>query len=356
MQDFKGFYRNKKVLITGHTGFKGSWLTIWLKQLGAEIIGIALDPKTDRDLFHLAGLSNKIKDYRQDIRCLDKIKEIFKKEKPEIVFHLAAQALVLPAYENPVSTFETNIMGTVNILEACRHTPSIKQIVIVTTDKVYENKETMAGYRETDPLGGYDPYSASKAAAEIIAQSYHLSFNQSINQSISTARAGNVIGGGDWSKYRLVPDCIRALEETQPVIIRNPQAVRPWQYVLEPLSGYLLLVMKLAKDPDIYSGAWNFGPEERDNASVKDMTELIISEWGRGELICDDKSFKPHEAGMLRLNIGKAKNILGWKPVLDIREAVEWTVEWYKTYNNSDVYQLCSSQIKRFMEKWNSGN
>ncbi|MZP55355.1 MAG: CDP-glucose 4,6-dehydratase [Bacteroidales bacterium] len=360
MQSFRKFYKNKKVLVTGHTGFKGSWLTIWLKQLGAEVIGIALDPKTDKDLFLLAGISDKITDYRKDIRNLEKIKDILSNEKPEIVFHLAAQALVLPGYENPVSTFEINIMGTVNILEACRHTPSVKQIVIVTTDKVYENKETMTGYRETDPLGGFDPYSASKAAAEIVTQSYRLSFtqssNQSINQSISTTRAGNVIGGGDWAEYRLVPDCIRALETDQPIIIRNPYALRPWQHVLEPLSGYLFLALKMAEDPEKYSGAWNFGPNEENNASVRDVVDMLISLWGNGEWKPKIKSGKLHEAGLLRLNINKSHDILGWYSVMDFREAVQWTAEWYKAYKKADAYKLCMDQIERYTAKWNSGH
>ena len=358
MQGFKDSYKNKKVLVTGHTGFKGSWLTIWLKRLGAEVVGIALDPLTGRDLFLLAKLSDKIIDYREDIRNLDKIQEILTHEKPEIVFHLAAQALVLPSYQNPVSTFETNIIGTVNILEACRHTPSVKQIVIVTTDKVYENRETMTGYKETDPLGGYDPYSASKAAAEIIAQSYRLSFTQSpilpINQSISTARAGNVIGGGDWSQYRLVPDCIRSLETNEPIIIRNPCAIRPWQHVLEPLGGYLLLALRMSEDSFKYSGAWNFGPEEKDIKCVKDVVDLLISLWGSGGWETNNKDRKSHEAGLLMLNICKSKDVLGWKPVLDFKETVQWTVEWYKDYKECNVYQLCVDQIERYMNKWNS--
>lgn len=360
MKVFNNFYKNKKVLVTGNTGFKGSWLTIWLKRLGAEVIGIALDPKTDRDLFFLAGLSNKIRDYREDIRNLDKIQEILTNEKPEIVFHLAAQALVLPSYENPVSTFETNIMGTVNILETCRHTPSVKQIIIVTTDKVYENKETLTGYKETDPLGGYDPYSASKAATEIIAQSFRLSFAQSpnhpTNQSIATVRAGNVIGGGDWSEYRLVPDCIRALENNKPVIIRNPYAIRPWQHVLESLSGYMLLALKMAEDPKKYSGAWNFGPDIEDFTTVKDLADLLISLYGSGRWETKDDCNKVHEALLLKLNIYKAKDILGWKPLLGFREAIQWTVEWYKAYKERNVFQLCLDQIEKYTQIWNSEN
>lgn len=360
MQNLKNFYQNKKVLITGHTGFKGSWLTIWLKQLGAEIIGIALDPKTDRDLFLLAGLSDKIKDYRQDIRDHNKIQEILIKEKPEIVFHLAAQALVFPGYEDPLSTFETNVMGTVNILEACRNTESVKQVVIVTTDKVYENKEQLTGYKESDNLGGHDPYSASKAAAEIITQSYRLSFNQSsnqsINQSISTARAGNVIGGGDWSLNRIVPDCIRSLEKNETIIVRNPQAIRPWQHVLEPLSGYLMLAVKMAMDPEKYSGAWNFGPEESDIIEVQALVKEILKYWGKGSWKTNPDNNTPHEAGILKLNINKSKKVLGWKPLLNTGKAVEMTVNWYKNYSNHNAYQLCISQINEYSDKWNSKN
>lgn len=368
MQALKSFYQNKKVLITGHTGFKGSWLSIWLKHLGADVIGIGLDPKTERDLFILSGLSKKIKDYRQDIRTLDKIQEILNNEKPEIVFHLAAQALVLPGYENPVSTFETNVMGTVNILEACRHTPSVNQIVVVTTDKVYENKETMTGYKETDPLGGYDPYSASKAAAELVAQSYRQSFFNSLSpspplpfapspfRSISTARAGNVIGGGDWSANRIVPDCIRSFEKNETIIVRNPNAIRPWQHVLEPLSGYLRLAMKMAEDPVEYSGSWNFGPEESDILIVKVLVEDILKYWGRGSWEGNSDPKKPHEAGILRLDINKSKNILGWKPVLNTEKAVEMTVAWYKNYSSHDACQLCLDQIEEYSNRWNSKN
>lgn len=339
-------------MVTGHTGFKGSWLSIWLKELGAEVIGISLDPNTDNDLFVLAGLNNKVRDYRQDVRDIEKVKEIFAEEQPEIVFHLAAQSLVLPGYKEPVSTFETNIMGTVNILEACRQTESVKQTVIITTDKVYENKEQLTGYKETDPLGGYDPYSASKAAAEMVTQAYRRSFFHSPNHSISTARAGNVVGGGDWSEYRLVPDCIKAIEEEKTIIIRNPHAVRPWQYVLEPLAGYLLLAMKMTEDPGKYSGAWNFGPKEDDLATVKGVVETLIQCYGSGKWEVGAEVVKPHEAGLLRLDIGKAKEILGWEPVMDFRETVQWTVEWYKAYKDSDVYRLSTEQIKRYSEKW----
>jgi CDP-glucose 4,6-dehydratase len=358
---FDGFYKNRKVLITGHTGFKGSWLSIWLNYLGAEVAGIALDPISERDLFTLSGLKNRITDYRADIRNLEKIKEILLRENPEIVFHLAAQALVLPSYENPVTTFETNIMGTVNILEACRNTESVKHIVIVATDKVYENKERITGYNENDPLGGHDPYSASKAGAEIVAQSYQRSFfNSGIVQdsckSVSTTRAGNVIGGGDWSLNRIVPDCIRYLENNKPIILRNPDAIRPWQHVLEPLSGYMLLAFRMTENPQKFNGAWNFGPEETDIIKVKDIVEEIIKFWGTGTWKEDSNLNRPHEAGILRLDINKSKNILGWKPVLNIDKAVEMTVSWYKKCSSLNAFQLCVEQIKEYSDRWNSKN
>lgn len=352
MKNFQSFYKNKKVLVTGHTGFKGTWLSIWLKQLGADVIGIALDPKTDRDLFLLAGIKEKIIDYREDIRNLNGLYKIVQKENPQIIFHLAAQSLVLPSYKDPLTTFETNIIGTANILEVCRNTDSVKQIIIVTTDKVYENKERLTGYRENDPLGGYDPYSASKAAAEIVSQS----FNNSFNQSVATVRAGNVIGGGDWSVNRIVPDCIRSLEKSEPIIIRHPESVRPWQHVLESLSGYLLLASKMAGDPQKYSGAWNFGPEIIEVVSVKELVKILVLNWGKGKWEVGTNENNFHEAGCLLLDISKSKNILGWKPILEFEEAIKWTVEWYKNYVKSDVYDLCASQIERYTERWSSRN
>lgn len=358
---FNDFYKNSKVLITGHTGFKGSWLSIWLNHLGAEVIGIALDPKTEKDLFILTGLAGKMTDYREDIRNLNRINKIFQKENPEIVFHLAAQALVLSGYENPVTTFETNITGTVNILEACRNTESVKQVIIVTTDKVYENKEQLTGYKEHDPMGGYDPYSASKAGAEMVTQSYLRSFFSpgyvsGSGKSVATARAGNVIGGGDWSLNRIVPDCIRSLEENKPIIVRNPDAIRPWQHVLDPLCGYLLLAFRMSDDPQKYSGAWNFGPEAEGMVSVKDLVETIISYWGKGNWEESGNDKKLHEAGNLRLNINKSKKILGWGPIFDFDESVEMTIDWYKNYSKCNVYQLCIEQLKEYSTKWSLKN
>jgi CDP-glucose 4,6-dehydratase len=354
---FNDFYKNKKVLITGHTGFKGAWLSIWLNEMGAKVTGIALDPNSEKDLFLLSNLKNKIIDYREDIRNLEKIKKIFLQEKPEIIFHLAAQALVLPSYENPISTFETNTMGTANILEACRNTDSVKQIVIVTTDKVYQNKEQMSGYKESDCLGGHDPYSASKAAAEVITQSYSQSFFQSTSfsesgKSVATARAGNVIGGGDWSLNRIVPDCIRSIEENKPIIVRNPYAIRPWQHVLEPLRGYLLIAFRMAEDPQKYSGPWNFGPEEKGIVSVKDLVEAIISYWGKGTWEESGNNKKHHEAGILKLDINKSKKTLGWESIINFDEAIEMTIDWYKNSLKCDAYKLCIKQIEEYSAKW----
>ncbi|MCU0473991.1 MAG: CDP-glucose 4,6-dehydratase [Bacteroidales bacterium] len=358
---FNSFYEGKKILITGHTGFKGSWLSIWLKEMGAEIIGIALPPATTKDIFVLAKLERKMRSYYEDIRNKKGLFKIFAEVQPEVVFHLAAQPLVLESYNDPVYTFETNILGTVNVLEACRKTKSVKQIVIVTTDKVYEEQQNITGYKESDPLGGHDPYSASKVGAEIVSQSYFRSFfNPNIliesGKSMATVRAGNVIGGGDWSLNRIVPDCIRALEEEKTVTIRNPGAIRPWQNVLEPISGYLKLAVMMNEDPVRYSGAWNFGPEEGAMVSVKDLIENIIICWGHGnwEIIRNNK--KHHEAETLKLNINKSKTILGWKPVLSFNEAIEMAIYWYRNYSKNDVYLLSLNQIKEYSEKWNLRN
>jgi CDP-glucose 4,6-dehydratase len=345
------FYKNKKVLITGHTGFKGSWLAIWLNHLGVDVVGISLDPKTERDLFVLSDLKNKIKDYREDIRNLDKLKEIFQKEQPEIVFHLAAQALVLDSYENPVSTYETNIMGTVNILEAIRQTNSVRAAVMVTSDKCYENKEWEWGYRENDPMGGFDPYSSSKGAAELVINAYRNSFfNTPDSCGIASARAGNVIGGGDWATNRIIPDSIRAFEKDEKVFLRNPEATRPWQHVLEPLGGYLLLAERVYEEPQKYSQAWNFGPGPDNQKSVKYLTESLIRDLGKGEFDFDKKN-NPHEANLLALDISKALNKLKWKPILNFEQTIEFTANWYLNYRNADVSKLCIKQIEEYINK-----
>lgn len=357
MEMIEDFYRGRKVLITGHTGFKGSWLTIWLDLAGARLSGIALDPVSDRDLFVLADLKSRITDHRADIRNAAAVDEILKIEKPVTVFHMAAQSLVLDGYKDPSGTFETNIMGTVNVLEACRKTDSVKQVVIITTDKVYENREEEKGYREGDPLGGYDPYSASKAGAEIVSQSYGRSFflwpgSRNRDLSIATVRAGNVIGGGDRAANRIIPDCVRALENGWPAEVRNPDSVRPWQHVLEPLAGYLELACRMAEDPPGYSGPWNFGPDINNLLRVKDLVSSFISHWDGGSLNIAKAKRPFHEAGFLMIDSTKAGDKLGWRPLLDFQEAIRWTADWYRKYNSQDAYQLCKDQIEKYTEKW----
>jgi CDP-glucose 4,6-dehydratase len=347
-------YNNKKVLITGHTGFKGSWLTIWLLNLGAKVVGYALDPKTNRDNFVLAGLDKKIKEYREDIRNKDKVIKVVQEEKPDIIFHLAAQPLVLESYKDPIYTIETNTIGTSNILEAFRLSNRTKVLIVVTTDKVYENKEWDWGYREIDRLGGNDIYSASKSAAEIIVNAYRKSFLENSGKLLAVVRAGNVIGGGDWSMYRIVPDCIKAIEKNSEIKIRNPKSIRPWQHVLEPLGGYLLLGEKLLKGNKIFADAWNFGPISSNCIEVQALVNLIIKYFKKGRYKIIKSKNKNSEAKILKLDISKVNNYLKWYPVLNINEIVELTVEWYKKYSDSDVYQMCINQINRYMELWRS--
>ena len=351
-------YRNKKIFITGHTGFKGTWLAIWLEYLGAKVIGYALDPYTNKDNYVLSNVQNLIyKDYRGDIRDKHKINEIFKKEKPEVVFHLAAQPLVLDSFTDPVKTYETNIMGTINILDAIRTSDSNITSIFITSDKCYANKEWVWGYRETDPMGGYDPYSASKGACELIISSYLNSFfpqdkYKDHQKSIASARAGNVIGGGDWATNRIVPDFIKAFEKKEKIQIRNPQAVRPWQHVLEPLGGYLMLGAKMMEDPDTYSGGWNFGPWSNNIVTVKTLVKKLIEFYGSGEWQDISSNEKRHEANLLSLDISKANQILKWCPLLTLDETIQMTTEWYMNYKTKDVYDLGLGQIKNYMEKW----
>ena len=353
----KRCYKNKRVLVTGHTGFKGSWLSLWLKELGAEVIGYALDPYTQRDNFVLSRLSRSMIDIRGDIRDHGKLQKVFKKYSPEFVFHLAAQPLVREGYKNPKETYDVNIGGTVNVLENCRASESVRVIINVTSDKCYENKEWIWGYRETDPLGGYDPYSSSKACSEIITAAWRNSFFnpkswRSHGISLSSVRAGNVIGGGDWAKDRIIPDCIRALEKKKPIEIRNPDATRPWQYVLEPLGGYLLLGAFMATVCQKYSGAWNFGPEISSVISVQRLVELAVQYWGEGRWLYIREKNKLHEAGLLSLDTHKARFELGWKPCLEIEEAVLNTIVWYKAaHSNKNIPELCNNQIQEYMRK-----
>lgn len=354
---FDNFYKGKRVLVTGHTGFKGSWLSIWLHELGAEVIGVGLDPYTDKDNFVLSEIGGKMKaDIRADIRDGEKMKQIFAEFQPEIVFHLAAQPLVRLSYEIPVETYETNVMGTINVMEAIRSTESVKVGVMITTDKCYENKEQLEGYIETDSFGGYDPYSSSKGACEIAIQSWRRSFfnpadfGKKHHVSLASVRAGNVIGGGDWSKDRIIPDCIRALETTKVIDIRSPKAVRPWEHVLEPLSGYMLLAQKMWNDPTGFCEGWNFGPEADSVLTVWEVASAIISNFGYGELRDVSNPDALHEANLLMLNINKAKNRLGWKPRLNAKECAVLTSDWYKRYKTENVYKLCVEEIGKFLK------
>lgn len=354
---FSNFYKSKKVLVTGHTGFKGSWLSIWLHELGAEVIGVANDPFSERDNFVLSGIGNKIKaDLRADIRDGQKIKDIFAEYQPEIVFHLAAQPLVRLSYDIPVDTYETNVMGTINIMEAIRATDSVKVGIMITTDKCYENKEQIWGYRENEPMGGYDPYSSSKGATEIAISSWRRSYfsptdyGRKHHVSLASVRAGNVIGGGDWALDRIIPDCIKAIEAGEPIAIRNKTAVRPWQHVLEPLSGYMLLATKMWDEPMKYCEGWNFGPRAESISTVWDVASKLIANYGDGGLKDMSDPNAVHEANLLMLDISKAKFKLGWEPRMNIDQCIALVADWYKRYKTEGIYRLCIEEIKKYLE------
>ena len=351
------FWKDKKVLVTGHTGFKGSWLSLWLLEMGADVAGYALDPYTDEDNFVVTDLANKMLDVRGDLKDIDKLKGLFEEFKPDIVFHLAAQPLVRESYEKPIETYETNVMGTLNVLECIRQSESAKEAILVTTDKCYYNKEQIWGYRENDAFGGYDMYSSSKACAEILIDSYRNSFlnvkdYDKHGKAIASVRAGNVIGGGDWSKDRLVPDCIKAIRQDKVIEIRSPKAVRPWQHVLDALGGYILLAEKLWKEPIKYSEGWNFGPEISSFENVWSVVEKIISIYGNGEVKDCSNSDNVHEANLLFLDITKARLKLGWQPRWNLDKALLETIEWYKKENdNEDMCKVAKRQIKEYMEE-----
>ena len=349
----KEFYKGKTVLITGASGFKGSWLAYWLTELDAKVIGYSFPPLTEEDHFNLLNLNYKITHIEADILNLKKLHEVFDRYQPEIVFHLAAQALVRFSYDEPKLTFDTNVAGSVNVLEVVRATKSVKSMVYVTSDKAYKNKEWTWGYRENDELGGHDPYSASKAAAEILFSSYNDSFfskNDSIG--VGTVRAGNVIGGGDWALDRIIPDCIKSLRIDNPIIIRNPHATRPWQHVLEPLSGYLLLGIRLYEDPNKYSGAWNFGPDIKSIRTVKELADKVVSIFGKGEIDLQYDKNASHEASILHLNCDKSNTKLSWYPTWGFDATIERTVNWYIGYLNGENPQnLTLRDIDEFLKE-----
>jgi CDP-glucose 4,6-dehydratase len=355
MNPFDDFYRGRRVLVTGHTGFKGSWLALWLRKLGAEVTGFALPPATELSHFAILDLEKRIRHREGDIRDLEAVRKAFREAEPEVVFHLAAQAIVRTSYDHPKETFDVNVGGTVNVLEAIRSAPSVRAAVVVTSDKCYENREWVWGYREEDPLGGHDPYSASKGAAEIVCGAYGRSYfnpaGRGPHPGFATARAGNVIGGGDWAADRLIPDCVRALAAGKAVVIRNPGATRPWQHVLEPLSGYLLLARRLAEDSVRFSGAWNFGPTDGSAMPVRELAARFVARWPEGRLrVGRQGGNAPHEAHALALCTDKARKILGWWPVLSAGEAVDWTAAWYRAWQegkeNLRTLSLC--QIRRY--------
>lgn len=350
------FWKGKKVFMTGHTGFKGSWLTIWLLEMGANVIGYSIDIPTNPSLFESAGLEEKITHIKGDVRNYDYLLQSIYDENPDIVIHMAAQPLVRLSYVEPRETYETNVMGTVNLLEAIRHTPTIKSTIIITTDKCYENKEWEYGYREIDRMGGYDPYSNSKGAAELVVNAYNKSFFTGTDQVVCSARAGNVIGGGDWAKDRLVPDVILSRKNDEKVKIRNPKAIRPWQHVLEPLSGYLLLAER-AYETESVRGGWNFGPSDEDAQNVSWVAEKIGEFWGESDVWVKDGNEHPHEANYLKLDISKARMLLKWTPKWNASEAVKYTTYWYKDFytekeNNNDlIFERCRKDLKSYLNK-----
>ena len=350
------FFKGKKVLITGHTGFKGSWLSILLNHLGANVNGIALDPPTEPSLFELTELGKIINSYISDIRNGNELLSIIDEIRPEIIIHMAAQPLVIESYNNPLLTYETNVMGVINLFEAVRKVPGIKVVLNVTTDKCYENREWHWGYRENEPLGGFDPYSSSKACSELVSTAYRNSFfnpeyYNDHGVSIATARAGNVIGGGDWAGNRLIPDFIKAIVCKKPVTIRSPHAVRPWQHVLDPLCGYLTLIKKLYIDGPEFVGAWNFGPDDIDAKNVKYIIESMCRFWGGGaEYIVDANYLSLHEANYLKLDCSKAKALLGWQPKWNLEQAIKSIVDWNKAYLTDDsALEITLIQIKDYL-------
>lgn len=345
----KIFWKNKKVFITGHTGFKGSWLSLWLKDMGAQVKGYSLQPQTEPNLFEVANVSSGIISEIGDIRNYARLKSSIDSFSPEIIFHLAAQPLVRDSYENPLETYETNVIGTANLLQASRELPDLKSVVVVTTDKCYENKEWEWGYRENEAMGGHDPYSSSKGCAELVTAAFRRSFFQYTNIGVSTARAGNVIGGGDWSKDRLIPDILKSYNEGKKVIIRNPKATRPWQHVIEPLSGYLVLAEKLYLNSNKYAEPFNFGPRDEDCQSVESILNTINNYWSDCPGWELDDNANPHEARFLKLDISKAKDRLDWSPKWTLESTIKRIVDWNKAFRDQeDMGLYCIKEINSY--------
>jgi CDP-glucose 4,6-dehydratase len=350
-----GFWAGKRVLVLGHTGFKGAWLSLWLRRLGARVFGLSLPPAGEPNLFTAGALEAVIDTTFADIRDLDAVTRAMERIEPEIVFHLAAQSLVRLSYREPVATFATNVMGTVHVLAAAQATASVRCVVVVTSDKCYQNREWLWAYREDDRLGGHDPYSSSKACAELVTAAWRQSFcspGGARQMAIASARSGNVFGGGDWAEDRLVPDCVRALASDRPIGIRNPRSTRPWQHVLDPLCGYLVLAERLWSEPEIYSEAWNFGPSASDIQPVAWIASRIVALWGEGarwEAVVGDEL---HEARLLKVDAAKARARLGWSPRLPLEMGLSWTVEWYRAFSQGQAAgELTEAQIARFGEQ-----
>ncbi len=352
------FWKNKKVFITGHTGFKGSWLSLWLSNMGADVYGYSLLPNKSKNLFNILDIPSLIKkSIIGDIRDLDFLIKNIKECDPEIVFHMAAQPLVRLSYNDPIETFSTNVIGTANVMESLKACSSLKSSVIITSDKCYENKETFESYTEDDPMGGHDPYSASKGCSELVISSYKNSFFSSETydhhgNAVASARAGNVIGGGDWSDDRLIPDAIKCFESNKTLLIRSPNAIRPWQHVLEPLNGYMILAEKLYNDGVEFSGGWNFGPSDSDNISVSDIVKIIVKIWDEKVEWKIDESKKKHEANILKLNCTKSRSRLNWKPKWNAERAIESTISWYKALaSGKDMYKFSIAQIEEYNQE-----
>lgn len=344
------FWQGKRVFLTGHSGFKGGWLALWLQQLGAEVVGYSLDPPSDPNLFTLARVADGMESIRGDIRDLASLEAAVRKHRPEIVIHMAAQALVRRSYVEPVETYAANVMGTVNLLEAVRRTGNARALLVITSDKCYENRNWHWGYREHEAMGGYDPYSSSKGCAELVTAAYRRSYFGA-GPATASARAGNVIGGGDWAEDRLIPDTVRAILRGEPVRIRNPRSVRPWQHVLEPLHGYLMLLERLWTDGSAVADGWNFGPQDQDARPVAEVVGALVRLWGGSARWVADNATHPHEAAMLRLDCSKAQQVLGWRPILALDSALEWVAEWYKRYSaGADMRTATLEQISRYQQ------